>query len=150
MVSSDLEVLGGIGGQVPGPQTVNRSELFVATVAAERTMGPLAIITDSSYVYKPLVEDTGEGTTPPHFHFDLWGRMAELRRGRRIDMVKVKSHRTFDKPMQVIGWAMKLLMRWPRGPRGCGACPQRWLRRFKLWMLWPDECRAGSQLSWPC
>ena len=75
VVAADMEIIGGIGGQVPGPQTVNRCELFATMVALERTSGDITIVSDSAYVYRPFAEDFGDNTTTPHFHFDLWGRL---------------------------------------------------------------------------
>ena len=40
MIGADGTVLGGIGGQCPGHQTVNRGELYAVTWAAERVQAP--------------------------------------------------------------------------------------------------------------
>ena len=100
VVNAESQVLGGIGGQVPGVQTVNRGELFAATLAFERTTGMLELITDSSYVSRPFAEDMDDHSHHPAFHFDLWGRLGEVKVDRQFKMVKVKSHRTVQQVWQ--------------------------------------------------
>jgi len=98
IVDADCQVIGGMGGQVPGQQTVNRGELFAATLAFELTTGHLDLITDSAFVCRPFAEDRDDDSGPPKFHLDLWGRIAAAKATRTTGhrVLKVKSHRSVE------------------------------------------------------
>ena len=60
VLSGDGAVLGGMAGQAPGAQTVNRGELFGTVLALELTAGPTTIITDSAFVVNSFSVDVFE------------------------------------------------------------------------------------------
>ena len=70
VVGPDFSLLGALGGSVPGPQTVNRGELFAMLMAMVRTSGSAEAITDSAYVQRPLAEDGH--TELGDLHVDFW------------------------------------------------------------------------------
>jgi len=99
VLGCDGAVLGGMAGQVPGAQTVNRGELFSSVLALEITSGPVTIITDSAFVMNNFAVDDDVGTAK--FHLDLWGRLAAAKAARsaqgcQCQMLKVKSHRSAE------------------------------------------------------
>ena len=105
VLNSQGAVLGGLAGQVPGAQTVNRGELFATVLALELTVGPATVITDSAFVVKSFSVDSFTDVGSARFHLDLWGRLAAARKARTdgglcCELVKVKSHRSFQQVVE--------------------------------------------------
>lgn len=87
-------------GHCPGPQTINRSELFAMVIAVEYAaidnhITPVTFVTDSQFVVDSInhIED-GTISNNPHkkSHWDLLNRLTRVWDTCRFTILKIKSH----------------------------------------------------------
>ena len=93
-------------GRTPGPQTVQRSELWAALVAARARSGPLLVVTDSSYVAKGVARLLSWAEAPDAVNGDLWAALRAAGGGAAVRARWVPAHqRCFYPPrLSAVDW----------------------------------------------
>lgn len=100
-------------GHCPGPQTINRSELYAMVVAVEQVIASpqhsqVLYVTDSQFVYDVIDIDTGRIRRSPHkkAHWDLIHRLITLWDPTLFSIRKIKSHQVTPPPVKRNGTSM--------------------------------------------